>query len=86
MTKEPPDRTACLFEESAAGQDPAAEAMVLNASDRPYRENAAAAGNDDGRGVDHGRGYKAAPPCRQEKLASGQTVQITGFHDAGTSR
>jgi hypothetical protein len=45
--------------------DPAAEATILNADDRPYRENAAAAGNGHGRGVDHGRGYKAAPDFRQ---------------------
>jgi hypothetical protein len=46
--------------------DPAAEATILNADDRPYRENAAAAGNQNGRGVGHGRGYKAAPGLRQD--------------------
>jgi hypothetical protein len=50
--------------------DPAAEAMILNADDRPYRESAAAASNQDGRGVDHGRGYKAALAFRQEKPPS----------------
>jgi hypothetical protein len=39
--------------------------MILNADNRPYRESAAAASNQDGRGVDHGRGYKAAPAERQ---------------------
>jgi hypothetical protein len=40
--------------------------MILNADDRPYRDNAAAAGDDAGRSVDHGRGYKAAPGFRQD--------------------
>jgi hypothetical protein len=47
--------------------DPAAEAEILNADIRPYRSGAAAAANDDnGRSVDHGRGYKAAPGFRQD--------------------
>jgi hypothetical protein len=44
------------MEEGAAGGDPTAEAMISNANDRPYRDGAAAAGNKDGRSVDHGRG------------------------------
>jgi hypothetical protein len=39
--------------------------MILNADNRPYRDSAAAAGNQVGCGVDHGRGYKAAPGFRQ---------------------
>ena len=38
------------------GMDPAAEATILCADVRPYRESAAAASDEDGRGVDHGRG------------------------------
>jgi hypothetical protein len=33
--------------------------MILNADDRPYRDGAAAASDEAGRGVDHGAGYKA---------------------------
>jgi hypothetical protein len=40
--------------------------MILSADDRPYRCGAAAASNQDGRGIDHGRGYKAAPGLRQD--------------------
>src|SRR5260370_15714140 len=47
------------------GVDPAAEATILCADVRPYRESAAAASDKDGRGVGHGRGYKAAAPRRQ---------------------
>jgi hypothetical protein len=39
---------------------------LLNADVRPNRENAAAASDKDGRGVGHGRGYKAAPGFRQD--------------------
>jgi hypothetical protein len=46
--------------------DPAAEGTILNADIRPYRENAAAASEQDGRGVIHQRGYKAAPGFRQD--------------------
>ena len=45
--------------------DPAAGADLLNADVRPDRRSAAAASDDNGRGVDHGRGYKAAPGFRQ---------------------
>src|SRR5450432_2224017 len=45
--------------------DPAAERTILNADIRPHRENAAAS-DADGRGVIHGRGYKAAPGFRQD--------------------
>jgi len=45
--------------------DPAAEATTLCADVRPYRESAAAASDEDGRGVGHGPGYKAASPRRQ---------------------
>jgi hypothetical protein len=48
------------------GPDPAAEADILNADVRPYRKATAAASDEDGRGVDHGRGYKAAPLPRQD--------------------
>jgi hypothetical protein len=47
-------------------RDPAAEADILNADVRPYRNGTAAANDSDGRGVDHGRGYKATPGFRQE--------------------
>src|ERR1019366_2800982 len=52
-------------DEKCRGPDPAAEADVLNADVRPYRKGTAAASNSDGRGVDHGRGYTAAPGWRQ---------------------
>jgi hypothetical protein len=39
--------------------------MILSADDRRYRLGAAAASDEDGRGVDHGRGYKAAARWRQ---------------------
>jgi hypothetical protein len=49
--------------------DPAAGAD-LNAQIRPYRSSAAAASDDcNGRGVDHRRGYKAAPGFRQYSIA-----------------
>jgi hypothetical protein len=42
------------------------QGLILNAQIRPYRSGAAAASDDcNGRGVDHGRGYKAAPGFRQ---------------------
>jgi hypothetical protein len=62
---EPPDQIA-LFERRCRGPYPAAGADILNADLRPYRESAAAASDEDGRGVDHGRGYKAAPGFRQD--------------------
>jgi hypothetical protein len=40
--------------------------MILNADNRPNRDDAAAASGGHGRRVDHGRGYKAAPAWRQE--------------------
>ena len=57
--------------------------MILNADVRPYRDGAAAASDEDGRGVGHGRGYKAAPGWRQDELPvraasrglSGQTAR-----------
>src|SRR5229473_894008 len=39
---------------------------ILNADVRPYRNGTAAASNQDGRGVHHGRGYKATPGFRQD--------------------
>jgi hypothetical protein len=39
---------------------------ILNADVRPYRDNAAAASGQDGHGIDHGRGYKAALCFRQD--------------------
>jgi hypothetical protein len=39
--------------------------LILNAQIRPYRRAAAAANDKHGRGVDHGRGYKAALALRQ---------------------
>jgi hypothetical protein len=40
--------------------------MILNATSRPYREDAAAASeSQDGRGENHGRGYKSAPEAGQ---------------------
>jgi hypothetical protein len=42
--------------------------MILNADDRPNRESAAAARNEDGRSVDHAPAYKAAAISRQGKL------------------
>jgi hypothetical protein len=60
-----------LEKEEAAEGDPAAGVVILNADDRPNRDNAAAAGsNGNGRGVDHGRGYKAAPARRQDVPSS----------------
>jgi hypothetical protein len=42
------------------------QGLILNAQIRPYRSGAAAASDDcNGRGVDHGRGYNAAPGFRQ---------------------
>jgi hypothetical protein len=46
--------------------DPAAGATILSANVRPYRETAAAASNQNGRGIKHERGYKAAPARRQD--------------------
>src|ERR1700736_4617144 len=57
------------------GVDPAAEATILCADVRPYRNAAAAASEEDGRGVGHGRGYKAAAPWRQGLKSSGSTDQ-----------
>ena len=48
------------------GPDPAAGADILNADVRRYRNGTAAASNKNGRGVDHGRGYKAGRALRQE--------------------
>ena len=62
----PPDQTAFFGKVKGRGEDPAAEADILNADVRPYRDGTAAASDDDGRGVDHGRGYKAAPGFRQD--------------------
>jgi hypothetical protein len=45
------------------------QGLILNAQIRPYRESAAAASDNNGRGVDHGRGYKAAPGFRQDLTA-----------------
>jgi hypothetical protein len=42
------------------------QGLILNAQIRPCRESAAAANDKNGRGVDHGRGYKAAPGFRQD--------------------
>jgi hypothetical protein len=39
---------------------------ILNADVRPYRSGTAAASDENGRGVDHGPGYKAAPGWRQD--------------------
>jgi hypothetical protein len=56
------------LKEKAAGGCPAAEAMILNADDRPDRESAAAARMKEGPVVDHKPGYKAAPIRGQGKL------------------
>jgi hypothetical protein len=48
--------------------DPAAEGRSSDASDRPYRGSAAAAGDGDGRTVVHGRGYKAGSLQGQGKM------------------
>jgi hypothetical protein len=45
------------------------QGLILNAQIRPHRESAAAASENNGRGVDHGRGYKAAPGFRQDSTA-----------------
>jgi hypothetical protein len=45
--------------------DPAAEVEILNAEIRPNRMGTAAANDQNGRGVCHGRGYKAAAGFRQ---------------------
>jgi hypothetical protein len=58
--------TARFIKGKRRGRDPAAEAEILNADIRPYREGTAAANDRDGRGVDHGRGYKAAAGFRQD--------------------
>jgi hypothetical protein len=41
--------------------DPAAEAVILNADDRPYRDGAAAACEEDGRSVDHVGAIRPGP-------------------------
>jgi hypothetical protein len=41
-------------ERKCRGPNPAAKADVLNADVRPYRQDAAAASEEYGRGVDHG--------------------------------
>ena len=47
---------------------PAAKTMISNAIDRPNRKAAAAAtGEQDGRGGDHARGYKAMRGSRQDR-------------------
>jgi len=52
---------------------------ILNADLRPYRENAAAASDENGHSVDHGRRYKAAPGFRQGvKRAFGSDGAIAG--------
>jgi hypothetical protein len=56
----------CAAWKKCRGSDPAAGATILNADNRPYRESAAAASGRGGRGVDHERGYKARPGCRQD--------------------
>src|SRR5215469_11636273 len=50
--------------ENAAGPDPAAGALILNADERPCRAGTAAS-DAAGRSVDHGRAYKATPLRRQ---------------------
>jgi hypothetical protein len=62
-------RSRCC-EGKCRGPDPAAGAEILNADVRPYRNGAAAAGDDNGHGVVHGRGYKAAGLDRQEFRSS----------------
>jgi hypothetical protein len=44
-----------FWEKKRRGSDPAAGAVISSANNRPYRESAAAAGNDNGRGLDHAR-------------------------------
>jgi hypothetical protein len=59
------DQIALDFRENAADRI-RRQGLISNARNRPYRESAAAASGGNGRGVDHGRGYKAAPGWRQE--------------------
>ena len=65
-------RSRCLGRK-CRGPDPAAGDDILNADVRPYRNGTAATSDENGRGVDHGRGYKAAPGFRQA-----QTTVIQG--------
>lgn len=50
----------------------------LDADDRPYRETTAAASDQNGRGVDHGRGYKATPDFRQGDRREIESVERLG--------
>jgi hypothetical protein len=61
--KKQPDQIAQVFGRKAADRI-RRQGLILNAQIRPHRRTAAA--NDKyGRGVDHGRGYKAPPGLRQ---------------------
>ena len=65
--------------------DPAAEATILCADVRPYRESAAAASDEDGRGVGHERGYKAGRFHGQAKIpCPSQPVGDPGPYICGT--
>jgi hypothetical protein len=64
--------------------DPAAGGTILNADIRPYRENAAAASDQNGRGVIHGRGYKAAPGFRQDMFTRLGWDQIRNLEIPGS--
>ena len=64
--------------------DPAAEATILSADIRRYRNGAAAASDEDGRGVVHERGYKATAPRRQGFRAG--LILIFDHADTGQRR
>src|SRR3954452_23773090 len=68
-SREPPGSDRAKCQENAADRI-RRQGLISNARNRPYREGAAAAGDSNGRGVDHGRGYKAAPGWRQVVILS----------------
>jgi hypothetical protein len=79
--KEPSDRTA-IFWKKRRGSDPAAGAVISSANNRPYRESAAAAGNGDGRGLDHARDIEpAVPPVNIKRKGRPQcpTLSLPGL-------
>jgi hypothetical protein len=64
LVEEPPDQIALSWKKvpriGSGGR-----ATISDANVRPYRDDAAAACDQNGRAVDHGHGYKAAPALGQ---------------------
>jgi hypothetical protein len=76
-----------MLEDNCRRSKPAAGATISDANVRPYRGDAAAEGNEDGRDLKHGRGYTAAPIFGQATWQGTEPAnQIAGFHGAGTTR